>query len=327
MSELSFGIVGLGMGQRGVQQAAETPGARLAVVCDLVEDLAREQAEKWGCDWTTDFATVLAREDVDVVGIYTPSGMHAAMATQALQAGKHVFTTKPFDIRLEACDQAIAAAKQAGRVLAVDFDSRYTEAAQRAKRVMEAGWLGKVFLADLRMKWYRGQDYYESGSGWRRTLALERGSAANQGVHYLDLLLWWLGDITSVYGRAATVAHDVEVEDLSTSLVTFASGAWGVIQTTTASYPDQPTTIEITAENGTLIWVMGQGLTLQCRQETPPLESLAAPTGPAHIVADMLAAVREGRPPVVSGETGRRSVALFDAIYESSRVGAPVAPR
>jgi len=324
VSDIGFGIVGLGVGKRGAQQAAETPGARLVVVCDPVEELAREQADKWGCEWTRDFTQVLGREDVEVVGIYTPSGMHGRMAAQALEAGKHVFTTKPLDIRLEECDRAIRASEKASRVLAVDFGRRWTPECHRVRRALDEGWLGNVFLADLRMKWYRAQDYYEHGSKWRKTLEYERGSAANQGAHFLDLLLWWLGDVEWVYGRSATVAHDVEVEDLTTSLVTFASGAWGVIQTTTAAYPEQAGTIEIVGENGTLTWVSGGGVSVECKHETPSLDSLALGPVPGHIVEDMLGAIREGRAPIVDGREGRRSVELFEAIYQSSRSQAAV---
>ena len=319
MSEIGFGIVGLGMGKRGAQQAAETPGARLVVVCDIVEELAKQQADKWACDWTRDFAEVLSRDDVDAVGIYTPSGMHARMAAEALEAGKHAFTTKPLDIRLAECDRAIRAAEKAGRLLAVDFDSHWTAECHQVKRVLEEGWLGKIFLADLRMKWHRTQEYYEHGTGWRKTLEFERGSAANQGVHFLDLLLWWLGEVEWVYGRAATVAHEVEIEDLSASLVGFTSGAWGVIQTTTAAYPEQPTTIELVGENGTLTYVSGGGVTVTCKQDTPPIDTLALPAIPAHIVDDMLGAIQGARPPTIDGPEGRKSVELFEAIYESSR--------
>src|SRR5688500_8359255 len=117
---IRFGIVGTGMGFDRARKASKTPGAQLVAVCTLDEERGSKAADEMGCELIRDYEAMLARPDIDAVGVYTPSGRHCDFAIQALQAGKHAFTTKPMDIRVEKCDAAIRAAKEAGKVLAVD---------------------------------------------------------------------------------------------------------------------------------------------------------------------------------------------------------------
>jgi len=325
--EVRFGIVGLGMGANRAKTATQTPGAKLVCVCSIQEGRAEQIAGELGCDWTTDYEKMLERDDIDVVGVLTPSGLHADFAMMAAKAGKNVFTTKPMDILVEKCDALIETAKEAGVILAVDFDQRYGETNRRIQKAMRAGILGQVILADLRMKWYRAQSYYDGGSppAWRSKLRYERGSAANQGVHFLDLLQWFVGDVKTVYGKNGTFAHSIETEDCSVALVDFANGAWGVIQTTTCSNPDLRSDMQFTAANGTLSW-RNSNVELFSVADKPDasLDDIEIEPGPKNIIEDMVSAVSKGTPVAVNGVEGRKSVAIFNAIYESSKTGKPV---
>ena len=178
--EIRFGIVGLGMGANRADIASKTEGVKLACVCDIVEENAKRVAEKYGCAYETDYEKMLQRDDIDAVGVMSPSGLHAEFAIMAAKAGKHVYTTKPMDILVEKCDELIETAKKAGVVLAVDFGERYLPANKRVRKAIQSGLMGKMFLADLRMKWYRAQSYYDGGSpaGWRSKRRYEGGSAA-----------------------------------------------------------------------------------------------------------------------------------------------------
>lgn len=328
--DIRFAIVGTGMGYDRCRKAASTPGAKLAVVCSLDPDRGPRAAEEFGCDLETDFDRVLARPDIDAVGVMTPSGTHCDFAIRALRAGKHAFTTKPMDIRVEQCDAAIEAAREAGRVFAVDFESRYLPVNHQVRQMLRSGAIGRVLSADLRMKWYRAQSYYDGGvpAGWRSRLATEGGSAANQAVHYLDLLLWWLGPVATVQGRAATLTHQIETEDNAQALFTFESGVWGVVQTSTSAFPDLGTTLEITGERGALVWRDNRvEMFRTVEDEAPSLDAWPVdPTLPGHIVADLVAAINTGSAPQCPPQEGRQSVALFNAIYASSRTGEPAHP-
>lgn len=325
--DIRFGIVGLGMGANRAKVASQTPGAELVCVCSLDEDRAKQVAEDLKCDWTIDYEEMLKRKDIDAIGVLTPSGMHADFSIMAAKAGKHVFTTKPMDILVEKCDELIDTAKKAGVVLAVDFGERYGTSNKQVQKAIQSGLLGRIILADLRMKWFRAQGYYDGGSplAWRSKKRYEGGSAANQGVHFLDLLQWFIGDVKTVYGKSGTFMHDIETEDCSIALLEFDSGSWGVVQTTTCSNPNLGSAMEFTGSKGTLSWKDSK-VALYSIADNPDasLDDVEIESGPANIIEDMVSAITKGTPVAVDGAEGRKSVEIFCAIYESSHTGQPV---
>jgi len=322
------GILGLGMGANRARMVPKTKGAELVCVCDLQEEKARQVAEELNCEWCTDYEKMLAQEDIDAIGIFTSSGSHADYAIRAVEAGKHVFTTKPMDISVKKCDELIEAASKANLVLAVDFANRYLDDRRKVKLAIDSGQIGKIILADLRMKWYRTQEYYDSSypSGWRSRRKTEGGSAANQGVHYIDLLQWLVGPVKTVYGMSGTFTHKIETEDTSVAILTFKNGAWGTLVTTTASIPDLGSVIEISGDNGSII-IKDRGVSLYHCKGKPDasLDEFTLPEDrPKNIIEDMVSAITKGMPVAVDGVEGRESVKIFNAIYESSRTGKPL---
>src|SRR5262249_35962989 len=158
----------------------------------------------------------------------------------------HVLVEKPIDISSERADALISKCKEARVKLGVIFQDHFQPDIRRLKQLIGDGVLGKVLLADARVKWFRPPEYY-SDSRWRGTWALDGGGALmNQGVHTVDLLLWLLGDVVCVQARTATLLQQIETEDTGLALLDFASGALGVLQATTAAYPGYPRRLEIT---------------------------------------------------------------------------------
>ena len=323
--EVKFGILGLGRGRKAAQQAAQTAGANLVCVCDLQEEKVKSTAQELDCDWTTSYDQMLERDDIDAIGVYTSSGTHADLAMQAIESGKHVFVTKPMDINLAKCDRLIELAKRANLVLAVDFVRRYRKIDHQIRMAIASGLIGNVILGDLRMKWYRAQSYYDGGwpPGWRSHSRTEGGSAANQGVHSIDQLQWFLGAVKTVQGQSSTFNHQIETEDCSVGILTFESGAFGVIQTTTCSYPSLGTTLQINGSKGTITMdKSGEIELLIAGKENMTVDQIEIDVDlPSNVIEDMVGAVTEGRPVIVDGEEGRKSVQIFTAIYESSRTG------
>ena len=178
------------------------------------------------------------------------------------------------------------------------------------------------------MKWLREQSYYDGGypNGWRSRRETEGGSIANQGVHFVDLIYWLLGPVREIYARSGTMGHDIETEDITIAHLTFQSGAWGLIETTTANYPNLGTTVEISGTEGTVIWKQRAGVEMfQTRdEEHVDLEKIDVPPAPGNIIEDMVSVLTKGTQPLVPGEEGRKSVEIFTAAYESSRTGKPV---
>lgn len=330
--KVRFGILGLGIGASRARMVSRTEGAELVCVCDLQEEKARQIAKELSCEWCTDYEKMLSRKDIDAIGIFTPSGTHADYAIKAVEAGKHVFTTKPMDISVEKCDRLIEAARKAEVVLAVDFDNRYVDEFRKVKLAIENGRIGRIILTDMRMKWFRTQEYYESGypSGWRSRRKTEGGSAANQGVHFIDLLQWFVGPVKTVYGMSGTFTHRIETEDTSVAILTFENGAWGTLVTTTASVPHLGSIIEINGDNGAIILNAKGGekkVALYYCKDRPDasLDEFSLPEDrPKNIIEDMVSAITKGTPVAVDGAEGKKSVEIFNAIYESSRTGKPV---
>src|SRR5712691_4713646 len=135
--EVRFAVIGMGMGLSRARTITKTAGARLQVVCDLREERVRPVAEELACPWTVSLDEVLRRDDVDVVEVMLPSGLHGDVAIQAMQAGKHAITTKPMDVSLAKADAMIACARETGRILAVDFESRYVRLWQQMTAAIE----------------------------------------------------------------------------------------------------------------------------------------------------------------------------------------------
>ena len=322
---IGFAVVGLGMGRARAKQIVETAGAELKMVVDLNAELAQKVGEEFGCPWTTRLDEALGRGDVQVVMVMTPSGLHAKVGVEVARAGKHVITTKPMDVSTAACDQLIQAAEAAGVKLAVDYQSRYVDNNFRVAQALRQGWLGQPILGEVRFKWFRSQDYFRHGTGWRGTWAMDGGgSLANQGSHLLDLLLWFMGEPVRIYAETAIMNHQIETEDLGMALLNFKSGAKGTILGTT-TFPASPYfSAEVHGTQGGVLIdavlegkmrVFGEGLEEKLKGIANPLHN---------VVEDMVSALEQGTPLRVDGQEGRRTVALLETIYASARQGKAV---
>ena len=346
MTPRGFGIVGTGIiAAMHADAIATLPGARLVAVTDVDADAAAVFAASRGGTAERDLDALLARGDVDVVCVCVPSGRHAEVGMQAVKAGKHLAVEKPVDVTLEAADRLIGAARMAGVALTVISQHRFDPGLIEAKRLIDEGALGRLVLGEARTKWYRGQSYYDS-AGWRGTWAMDGGSLLNQGVHYVDLLRWLMGPVAEVTAVCTTQAHQIEVEDTSLAIVRFTSGAVGTIVSSTAVFPGFPQRLEITGTGGTVIIedgrlvsrVFGDGAQAADGGPQPTDGGPQPETGPgaaadpaaldvsghAAQLADLLAAIDEGRPPAVDGEAGRAALEIVCAVYESSRSGRTV---
>jgi predicted dehydrogenase len=342
-----FAIVGCGMIAGSHARAlAEVPGARLLALVSRSRANAEALAGKLGlgCDLYTDLAPVLARRDIDIVIVSTPSGAHLEPAVAAAEAGKHVVVEKPLEITLERCDRIIAAGERHRIQLSTIFPSRFADANRTLKAAVDAGRFGRLTLGETTCKWWRPQSYYDEG-GWKGTKALDGGGALmNQAIHNVDLLLWMMGPATHVSGFTATLAHErIEVEDTAAACLRFANGALGVIQATTSVYPGLPKTIAVHGDRGTAVIeqedVLRWEFTPETAEDRAVRERFAVKTGasggssnPAAIshvyharqLRDFVQALGTGRKPLVDGREGRRAVEVILAIYRAAATGRVV---
>jgi len=337
-----FGIVGAGViAAMHADAIATLPGARLVAVTDVAAGAAAAFAAARGCAAEPDLDALLARDDVDVVCVCVPSGLHAEVGVRAAKAAKHLVVEKPIDVTLEAADRLIEAARTADVALTVISQHRFDPGLTELKRLLGEGALGRLVLGEASTKWYRTQAYYDS-AGWRGTWAMDGGSLMNQGVHYVDLLRWCMGPVTEVTAVCTTQAHQIEVEDTALAIVRFGSGAVGTILSSTAACPGFPQRLEITGTEGTVIIEDGQmvrrafgagaradgddgdedgdGRRLGTASDPAALDV----SGHAAQIADLLAAIEEGREPAVGGAAGRDTLEIVCAVYESARSGRTV---
>src|SRR4029079_362993 len=234
-----FGIVGCGMiSSFHARAIAEVRGAKLVACFDTREEAAKKFAAEHHCKAYTNLGAMLADPKVSMVTIATPSGAHMEPAVAAARAGKHVIIEKPLEITLSKCDRIIEACKKAKVQVGAIFPSRFHDSSVKLKRAIEGGRFGRLTLGDANVKWYRTQQYYDSGA-WRGTWALDGGGALmNQAIHSVDLLTWLMGPVVEIKANTATLAHvRIEVEDAVVATLRFANGALGVLEATTAAYP------------------------------------------------------------------------------------------
>jgi predicted dehydrogenase len=332
-AEIGFGIVGVGMAARFHARAiAEARGARLVAICRGDASRADEAAAELGVPCEASLEALLERPDVDAVCLCTPSGLHGEQTLAAARAAKHVLVEKPMALRLADADAMIAACRSAEVRLGVALQRRTDPASRALHDAIRAGELGRLVMGTATVPYFRPQSYYDSAP-WRGTWALDGGGALmNQGIHLVDLLLWLMGGEAEVVGAAgATAQHEVEVEDCVVAAVRFSGGAHGTILATTAAAPGFPHRIEVYGSRGgaqfegeTLIRWEGEGPRIRPRVHAPVAAgSGASPTGIGNrghtlLLQDFVAAIREGRDPLVDGVEGRRSLALVLAIYEAA---------
>lgn len=333
---IRVGIIGFGaIGQTHAAALGELAGVAVVAVARRGYDAALA-ARLPGVAWYHDYRELLARPDIDVVGICTPSGGHAEQALAALGAGKHVVVEKPLALSLADARQIVAEAGRRDLLLSVISQQRLEPPLRSLRDVLCRGDLGRPILGEALVRWQRDQAYYDSAP-WRGTRAGDGGVLLNQAIHAIDLLCWLLGPVEAVTGHTATLVHRMEAEDTAVATLRFASGALGSVVATTAAPPGLPAELNIFGERGQ---VALHNATL-ARWAVPGVPPPPTPEGvgsgqadPRAIGtlghrrqwADILAALREGRAPLVTGEEALRTLAVILAIEEASLTGHAVAP-
>lgn len=329
-----FAIVGCGVvSLQHIEALRRIDSATLAVVVDEDSHRAEKLGTQYGIEWSSDLDRVLARPDIDVVSVCVPSHLHAGIGIRAANSGKHVVMEKPIDIRLDAAQSLVDTCERNRVLLTVISQHRFHPGIRPAKDLIEAGKLGRLLLGDVQIKYYRSQEYYDSGA-WRGKWATDGGGCLmNQGVHYVDIFRWLMGDAKRVTAKCATSAHTIEVEDIALAIVEFANGAHGIIEASTAVYPELSERIQISGTEGTILIEGGELAqvairgddTLERRQLN--LEDRPYPTGELHAMQlqDFLRAIETGGKPLVSGHDGLRVLEIILGVYESAKRDEPVA--
>jgi predicted dehydrogenase len=232
-TRLKVAVVGGGIGTQHIDALLELPEQfQLVAFCDIDPAKAEAVADRYGIGSAmTSYEELLARDDIDIVDICTPSGLHVAQTRAALKAGKHVICEKPLAGSLAEVDELAALAEAMGKHVSPIFQYRFGNGFRRLLHLRDKGLLGKSYLATIETHWRRGAKYY--ATPWRGRFGTELGGClVTHAIHAHDMLVHALGPIRSVHARTATRVNPIETEDCAVVSLELADGALAALSVT-----------------------------------------------------------------------------------------------
>jgi UDP-N-acetyl-2-amino-2-deoxyglucuronate dehydrogenase len=253
MKKINFGLIGCGrIGARHAEQIDKL--GCLKAVCDVDSKKAALISEKYNVASYHRIEDLLHnKNEIDVIAICTPNGLHAAHTIAALNAGCHVICEKPIAISVYDCGQMIKAAEKNNKRLFAIKQNRFNPPVAAVKKAIDDGIFGKIFSIQLSCFWNRNEDYYSNS--WKGTKDLDGGTLYTQFSHFIDLLYWMVGDISQVFCLTGNFAHGgmIEFEDTGVVALKFYNGALGTINYTVNSFErNMEGSLTIFAEHGTV---------------------------------------------------------------------------
>jgi UDP-N-acetyl-2-amino-2-deoxyglucuronate dehydrogenase len=361
---IRLAIVGGGVaGIAHARAAAAHPGLDLAAVVErsksgrrCLADLAEHDLGVTRPASFRDLDELLMAADVDLVALCTPSGVHSAQALATLQAGRHVLVEKPVDTRLSRArllSDAAADAAMRGQVASVVSQRRFSPSNIAIVRAVRAGRLGDLTSAAVVVPWWRDASYFAS-SAWRGTWDGDGGGALmHQGIHFVDLLMEFLGEPDVVAGMTGSDARpELGVEDTAAAIIQFTSGVLATVLVTTSACSGPAASLQIHGSRGSISTRAGRIDFARLAdhdggKHSEDLELAAEPTsrnegespsqgdpsrpddGPLfadHLrqYDDVVAAIRDGRAPRVTINDGLRALALVTAVYVSNALRSSI---
>jgi len=328
----TIAIVGCGIGRSHVTEGIlpNSDKFKLLAVCDINTDRLTAFAKEFNIPrQTTRFEDLLAMDDLDIIDICTPPGLHREQILAALAAGKHVISEKPLVGSLAEVDEVIAAEAQAkGRLMPV-FQYRFGEGIDRVKAIIDSGLAGRPYAATAETWWKRTAEYY--AVPWRGKWATELGGVLmTHAIHIHDLVTYLMGDVERLFGRVTTRVNSIEVEDCISASVLLKSGAPVTFSATLGSQ-EEISRLHLAFENvtfesdyapyqpGTKPWRM----LFASPEITAKADALLAgrPAAPSRYqgqFALLATALETGGPLPVTTVDSRRSLELVTAFYHSS---------
>jgi UDP-N-acetyl-2-amino-2-deoxyglucuronate dehydrogenase len=251
--KIRIAVVGCGRISRNHFGSIEkhTDSLELVAVCDIDSQVLAEHTEKYKVPGYRRLEDMLEAEQLDLVALCTPSGIHPDQAALAARYGINVMTEKPMATRWSDGVRMVRACDEAGVRLFVVKQNRRNTTLQLLKRAVEEKRFGKIHMVHLNVFWTRPQSYYDQAK-WRGTWEFDGGAFMNQASHYVDLLDWLIGPVDKVQAMMSTT-RDIEVEDTGVLNVKWRNGALGSMSVTMLTYPKNlEGSITILGEKGTV---------------------------------------------------------------------------
>lgn len=337
MNKVKFAVAGCGsIGKRHIGALCEEPETVVTAICDIDETKSREQHELYNIPCFNHYEEMLDKCDADIISIATPHHLHAEMAIKACEKKKNVLVEKPMALSVKDCMKMNEAAYKNRVKLWVVKQNRFNVPVGITKDVIRNGILGKIFMIKCDILWNRHQGYYDE-SPWRGKLHSEGGALFTQASHFIDLLIWWCGDVVEVAGKCLTQNHKINTEDSGSAVLQFSSGTLGSLVWTTCVYnTNYEGSITIIAEKGT-IKIGGKYLNKieYWNVEEHPLDTnIEYVDKPNHygkyqgtssnhdkVIKAIISDLRHGNPgsETVDGFEGMKSIEVIEKIYQAVR--------
>jgi len=319
MKKLRWGLIGCG----DISRKRVAPALNAMPECELVAvnraraELAADFAAEFGARrWHRDWRDLLADDEIDAVYVATPVSLHAEQTVAAAEAGKHVLCEKPMAQDVAECDRMIDACRAHGVALGIAYYRHFYPVIQRAKELIASGGIGRPVIAGInafeRFNPAPGDDRY-----WLlRKAQAGGGPMMDFGCHRIEVLINLLGPIIEVRSLMGRALYEREVEDTALALFSFSGGAHGSLAVTHAAFESRDT-LEIFCSNGSIhIPALNRGEMRIRTADGEKVEQLP-PHGNIHqpLIEDFVAAIIEGRDPVVDGMKGREVQRLLELMY------------
>jgi predicted dehydrogenase len=329
--EVRFGIIGCGGIANGfhMKDLGQIPEARLVACADIRPAVAKAFAEKWKAEASYgDYSKLLAREDVDAVIVATHHETHAAIAIEALEAGKHVLVQKPLTTRMEDADRFVAAAEARPGQKVQCFPFNWTHGVVEAIRLLREGAIGRPTQARRRVA--------HPGPGrdsWFYDPAIAKfGASFDMGVYAVSGITALMGPAVSVSGLVGAFEPGVRIDDHATWLLRFANEATGVAETSWTQQGSVEGTIIYGLEGAIAVGVPGsdplrvyrrsEGVSFASKGEWKSIALKPDPPPAAH--RELVECILEDRTPRGTPAHARHVVEILLAAHESSESGRRV---
>lgn len=312
---------------------------RIVALCDLFVEKAEKMIEEMdiqGAVAYKDYKDALASVEDGIVSICLPPSLHAQVAIDALNAGKHVLVEKPMATSLQECDRMIEAARKNGKLLSVVCQNRFKTPMMKMKQLLDSNTVGTIRYANVNSYWYRGQSYYDLW--WRGTWEQECGGCTtSHATHHIDLMQWFIGMPTEVVAVTANMVHtNSECEDLSMAIFRYPDKLAQLTATLLMHGEEQSMVFSGDAAKVSIPWSVQASKELENGFPTEDvltknsvqayydsLGELDLEGHPAQI-RNFLRAINGQESLLVTGEEGRKTIELIMAIYKSSVIGSAV---
>lgn len=336
---LRLAMIGCGdISQQYLKAAKAVDCAEVVVVMDVAEEHARLLGSEYDVEFTTDYETVLARDDVDAVMISTPHYLHKPLTIQAAKAGKHVLCDKPISTNVADAREMIDECKRAGVALSVNFLKRHMSNSRKAKELFDTGIIGEVIYILVDERGFKPESYWTDGwsgrvkTDWRRSRQKAGGGILiMNAIHTIDVLRYitglepiWISALTD------TVSSDVEVEDTVAAVMKLDNGAMmTVLSTSSLVGPgNRKTTIhgkfgQIELSDPIKVFTTRTDTEFAAEEwaevQAPNDELAYAP-----YLKATCRAILDGKEVPISGTEGLKTLAVVTGVYESSKTGKPI---